>query len=260
MKATELLQKQHRDIEALLERLRGAGQGEDRAIRDELAAQLVAHAVSEQEHFYPVLQEILPEEIFEAIEEHGLAEFELARLLQTRSGNETSEAKSAVLAEVVMRHLRKEENDIFSAANRELGDEQQNQIGDMLAMRFRQITEGNLGKKLLNKSLLEIMPKTTGRPATAAKAPTARGAKRRATGQRAKAGQRAGQRAKAGQRAQAGQQARTARGKATQKRTTQKRTAETARGTSKGQKATTGRGQRAGQRAGSRGRATRSRA
>src|SRR5271154_1244198 len=81
MKATELLQKQHRDIEALLERLRGAGQGDERAIRQELASNFVAHTVIEEEHFYPAVREALPDQILEAIEEHGLADVELARLL-----------------------------------------------------------------------------------------------------------------------------------------------------------------------------------
>ena len=61
MKATELLQKQHREIEALLEQAKNAGAEDDKAIRDQLAAALVAHTVAEQQIFYPALREAAPE-------------------------------------------------------------------------------------------------------------------------------------------------------------------------------------------------------
>ncbi len=196
MKATELLQKQHRDLEALLERLRTAGQEDERTIRHELAAALVAHTVVEEEHFYPAVREILPEESLEALEEHGLADVELARLLASRPGDETSEAKLAVLSEVVIRHIRREESDLLTAADRELGDDAQSAVGERMRIRFRQIVETGY-TKLLQKALDEEVPRTPSRASAAKKtarraaaprkkaAPKARAVPRRAPTKRA---------------------------------------------------------------------------
>ena len=196
MKATELLQKQHRDIEALLERLRGAGQGDERAIRQELASNLVAHTVIEEEHFYPAVREALPDQILEALEEHGLADVELARLLAAKIGDEAFEAKASVLSEVVIAHIQREEREVFKTADRELGDDHLSQLGEQMAQRFRQVMETGF-TKFLHKALELEVPRTPGRaPAAkkaarrtpAAKKKTARGAaasKARATPRRA---------------------------------------------------------------------------
>jgi hypothetical protein len=177
MKATELLQKQHRDIEALLERLRGAGEGDERALRQELAANLVAHTVIEEEHFYPAVREALPDQILEAIEEHGLADVELARLLAAKLGDETFDAKTSVLSEVVIAHIQREEREVFKSADRELGDEHLNQLGDQMAQRFRNVIDAGF-QKFLHKALEQEVPRTPGRaPAakkTARRAPAAK--------------------------------------------------------------------------------------
>jgi hemerythrin-like domain-containing protein len=196
MKATDLLQRQHRDIEALLERLHAGGPSDEGRVRQEIAANLVAHTVIEQEIFYPAVREMLPEEILEALEEHGLAEVELARLLAERSGGEAMEAKAAVLSEVVTRHIRREESEILKTAERELDDQHLNELGDEMAARFRQVVETGY-QKALHKALAEEMPRTPGRRVGAKKtarraqaaakkakttrraAPTARASKRR---------------------------------------------------------------------------------
>ncbi len=169
MKATDLLRKQHRDIEALLERLSAAGQADEQRIRQELAAILVAHTVVEQEIFYPAVREVLPEDILEAIEEHGLADVELARLLAAGTGDEVAEARTSVLTALVTRHIRREESDVFKAADRELGDEHLITMGEQMAERFRDILDTGYDR-LLQLALEEEVPRTTSRARTATKA------------------------------------------------------------------------------------------
>jgi len=232
MKATDLLLRQHRDIEALLERLHAAGQGDETRVRHELAAHLVAHTVIEQEIFYPAVRESLPEEILEAIEEHGLADVELARLLAEKSVDDAFEAKTAVLSEIVSRHIRREESEILKTAERELGDEHLNMLGERMAARFRQVMESGY-QKHLQKALEQEVPRTTARRAAAKKvarrataAKKAKTARRpapmaRATSRRGKAIQRAGVR-QAGSRGQRTKDA-GERGKAAQKTATRAR-------------------------------------
>jgi hemerythrin-like domain-containing protein len=183
MKATELLQRQHHDLEALLEKLRTAGQGEERTVRQELAASLVAHTIIEEEHFYPAVREALPEEILEAFEEHGLADVQLARLLASRGGDDASEAKLAVLSDLLIRHIRREETDVFRAADRELGDDAQEQLAEKMVIRFRQVMDAGF-TKLLQKALEAEVPRTPSRVAaakkTARRAPRTSAAKKKA--------------------------------------------------------------------------------
>ena len=182
MKATELLQKQHRDVEALLERFHAAGHGDETRLCHELAATLVAHTVIEEELFYPAVREMLPLETLEALEEHGLADVELARLLANDTGDESFEAKSAVLAEIVVRHIRREESEILKLADREIGDEHLNQLGERMMARFRQVVESGF-QKHLQKALAAELPGTPARARRASAKKTAR----RATAKKAKA-------------------------------------------------------------------------
>jgi hemerythrin-like domain-containing protein len=185
MKATELLQRQHRDIEALLERLHTAGQGEEDRIRHELAATLVAHTKIEQELFYPAVRTTLPLETTEALEEHGLVDVQLARLLaHAADGDVGFEAKAAVLAELVVRHIRREESEILKLAERELGDEHLHLLGEKMGLRFRQVVEAGF-QKPLQKALMAELPRTP-RRARAAKG-TARRAAAKGTARRAAA-------------------------------------------------------------------------
>jgi hemerythrin-like domain-containing protein len=221
MKATELLQKQHRDLEELLERLHAGTPGDVHDIRRQLAATLVAHAIIEHEHFYPAVQESLPDEVFEAIEEHGLADVELARLLAGKPGDSAYEAKASVLSEIVVRHIRREESDIFKTADRELGDERQARLAEMMALRFHQIVDTGF-EKHLRKALEEEVPRTPARRAaakkTARRVPAAQKAKttRRRPQAQARPKRITGRRTKA-ERATAKPAEHTGRRKATQK-------------------------------------------
>jgi hemerythrin-like domain-containing protein len=162
MKATELLQKQHREIEALLERLRNAGQDDEARIRKELADTLVAHTVIEERIFYPAVKEILPEEILEAYEEHGLADVQLGRLLAGKEGDETFEAKASVLSELVTRHIQREEAEVLRMADRELSDEQLDNLGLEMAAEFHRVFDAGF-EKPLEKSIAATMPRIQGR-------------------------------------------------------------------------------------------------
>ena len=178
MKSTELLQKQHSDIEAILDRLH--------------TATLVAHTKIEEELFYPAVRSILPLETMEALEEHGLVDVQLARLLaDAATGDVSFEAKAAVLAEIVVRHIRREESEILKLAERELGDEQLHAIGERMGPRFRQVVESGF-QKPLQKALLAELPRTPSRARRAKKttrrapAKTAKGSRREAAPARAK--------------------------------------------------------------------------
>ena len=71
MKATALLENQHRKVEALFKKLEG-GRSNPATVLTELANSLVAHMAIEQNIFYPAAKEIDDELINESYEEHAL--------------------------------------------------------------------------------------------------------------------------------------------------------------------------------------------
>ncbi len=212
MKATELLQKQHRDIEQLLERVKAGG--EDKTVREDLARLLVAHTGIEEEIFYPALQHATPELVHAAIEEHGLADYELGRILASKADADAQSAKIDVLAEVVLLHIRKEEADLFRVAERALGHEELQSLGQEMEPRFRELSASGY-MRLLQRSITKNTPRLaairgerTRKPARRAAAPkkTTPKAKRGTTGQRGTTAKRGATKARGttGQRGRAG--------------------------------------------------------
>jgi hemerythrin-like domain-containing protein len=165
MKATELLQSQHREIEQLFEQIRKrVGQVGDKTVREALATKVVVHTTIEEEIFYPALREAAPELIDEAVEEHGVADYELARLLATRSEDETAHAKALVLADILIRHIRKEETDLFRRAESVLGNERLQELGDRMQKRADEVRAAGY-RKLLDRGLAANMPRISIRAA-----------------------------------------------------------------------------------------------
>ena len=174
MKATELLQKQHREIEELLARLGEAGAEEQKGVRAELASLLVAHSTIEEEIFYPALRQAAPELVLEAMEEHGLADYELGRSFSARQGEALARARAVVLGDVLRAHIRKEESVIFRRAEAEITNQELAEIGETMAARFEHLRKGD-AQRILARSLAEDAPRLTVR-----KAKPTRGAKKAA--------------------------------------------------------------------------------
>src|SRR5262245_18901990 len=78
MKATDLLENQHRLVEELFERYEEAdGMSEKASIFELIAKTLLGHDVIEREIFYPTCEREIDEEnvLKESLVEHGLVEF-----------------------------------------------------------------------------------------------------------------------------------------------------------------------------------------
>ena len=229
MKATDLVLTQHREVEQLFEQLAGAHEGDQKAVREELAQNLVAHAVIEQEYLYPAMKEVLREEIDRSYVEHGIMAYALSQLLSTRPTDESFHARVSVLKEITEMHMRQEENETLKKAESALGHERLLRMGEEMEARFEQIRAKGY-KSFLRQALAEAAPQMRGRPMakkTAAKpsvgakrttqrrAPARQAQEARQTSQRGAAqnGRKraAGQRGAAGQKSAAGQKARGAR-------------------------------------------------
>jgi hemerythrin superfamily protein len=172
MKATDLLKRQHREVEALFEDIE-AEEGEARAeLVRELAAKLAAHMRIEEEVVYPLARDLdddeLEDQVLEALEEHTVAAFELKRAAEVGLDHESSEAKLKTLKDLVAHHVEEEERTFLPKLERYIEKDRLEAIGADLESRFEDILESGYGAELFDRG----------------RAP-ARGSRRKRTGRRA---------------------------------------------------------------------------
>ncbi|MFC5458862.1 hemerythrin domain-containing protein [Massilia niabensis] len=120
--AVELLEKQHREVEAMFERFEKMT---DRAtvskkkLADEICNALIMHATIEEEIFYPATREASEETgdmVDEAVVEHASAKDLIAQIMEMDPGDDLYDAKVKVLSELVEHHVEEEEEEMFPKA------------------------------------------------------------------------------------------------------------------------------------------------
>jgi hemerythrin superfamily protein len=89
-----------------------------RALAEEICMELTIHARLEEELFYPAVREVLHDDevLDEAEDQHGSQREFVAQILTTSADDELYDAKVAVLAEYVERHVRSEREQVFNRA------------------------------------------------------------------------------------------------------------------------------------------------
>ncbi|MCA1816425.1 MAG: hemerythrin domain-containing protein [Acidobacteria bacterium] len=139
--AIELLTKQHREAQAVIERLSANAQvsdGERRALFEELRDALKLHTKIEEEVFYPALEDFDETRalIDESYKEHERVKQLLKRMGSagegaTREGERGGDWSSmlAELREAVAHHVGEEENDLFPHAARLLSPGRLREMG-----------------------------------------------------------------------------------------------------------------------------------
>jgi hemerythrin superfamily protein len=145
MKATDLLEEQHRDVAKLFTALEGAdAPARKREIFEELASSLVAHDAIERELFYPACEKAMgmTDLLGESLVEHGVIEFSLYEADQAR-GKKDFAFKVKVLKEMVEHHVDEEEGDFFPRVEKALGDESLEELGRRMEQRFEAARESD---------------------------------------------------------------------------------------------------------------------
>ena len=119
--AIDLLDADHLAVHALFEGYRElvrtrAATLQRRQLAEEICMELTIHARLEEELFYPTVREALREDdlVDEAEEQHGSQREFIAQILTARAEDELYDAKVAVLAEYVDRHVRQEREQVFN--------------------------------------------------------------------------------------------------------------------------------------------------
>lgn len=119
--AIDLLDADHLAVHALFQAYRELVKNrapalKRRALAEEICLELTIHARLEEELFYPAVREALQDDdvMDEAEEQHGSQREFVAQILATAAEDELYDARVAVLAEYVERHVRQEREQVFN--------------------------------------------------------------------------------------------------------------------------------------------------
>lgn len=138
MDAITLLKNDHKAVEKLFKRFEKSGDRayvERRNIVDQIIEELSKHAVVEEQLFYPVTRQTVPdvEDIaLESLEEHHIVKWLLDELDGMDPEEERFVPKVTVLMENVRHHVEEEESDYFPKVRAELGRNELNELGDAM--------------------------------------------------------------------------------------------------------------------------------
>ena len=134
-----LLKNDHKTVEKLFKRFEKAGDEayvEKRRIVDQIIEELSVHAYIEEQIFYPVAREAVPEtedHVLESLEEHHIVKWVLEELRGMDPEDERFDAKVTVLMENVRHHVKEEEQDWFPEVRKGLGRKKLQELGDQMA-------------------------------------------------------------------------------------------------------------------------------
>jgi len=133
------LKKQHRVVEGVFAKLE-AGKGDLKGSVVDLANNLAAHMVIEQEIFYPAVKKVKEDLVLESYEEHAIARFALSRLIKTEPSHESFAARVTALKELIEHHVEEEESELFPKVEKALGDTL-GELGETMEARFAEALE-----------------------------------------------------------------------------------------------------------------------
>jgi hemerythrin superfamily protein len=143
MDAIEMLEQQHREVEAMFKKYDGLG---DKAIKaklqllEQIADALAVHAAIEEKDFYPAVKAKRTEDILlESLEEHLGIKRVIADLLKTDASDETFDAKVKVLSEQVEHHVKEERTDLFPKVKKLLDKAELATVGDAMQSTMKKI-------------------------------------------------------------------------------------------------------------------------
>lgn len=141
MKATDLLRKQHRELDACFEKLLKSDDDQSRmSFALEISSMLEIHMTIEETYFYPAYLEAngskqADSRVVEGYEEHHVVDLLLAELPKADPSTERFEAKINVLKRILEHHVGEEERAMFPDAERLLGPERLEALGAKMGER-----------------------------------------------------------------------------------------------------------------------------
>ena len=149
MDAIALLKQDHKAVKALLTELADTtnrAQKTRTELLQKIATEIKAHAMIEEEIFYPAFKAAGEKAddgkmFFEALEEHRAAgDLVLPDLLKTDVQSDQFGGRAKVLKELIEHHADEEEKEMFPRARQLMDKAQLEQLGERMAQRKAELT------------------------------------------------------------------------------------------------------------------------
>jgi hemerythrin superfamily protein len=138
MDAIVLLKDDHKTVEKLFKQFEKAGDDATQTKRqlvDQIIEELSVHAFIEEQIFYPVAREAVPEtedHVLESLEEHHIVKWVLEELRTMDANDERFDAKVTVLMENVRHHVEEEEQEWFPEVRKGIGRKRLQELGEQM--------------------------------------------------------------------------------------------------------------------------------
>lgn len=114
MDAITLLKQQHREVDALFERIRTAGEDEKILLLGKLSEQLTIHAQLEERHVYPYARRVgIQDMVDHSLEEHAQVKQLIAEILSLKRHDPRVDENVRQLQQSVQSHVAEEESAFF---------------------------------------------------------------------------------------------------------------------------------------------------
>jgi hemerythrin superfamily protein len=143
MDAIEMLEQQHREVEAMFKKYDELGDKATKSklrLLEQIADALAMHATIEEKDFYPAVKAKRTEDILlESLEEHLGIKRVIADLLKTDAADETFDAKVKVLNEQVEHHVKEERTDLFPKVKKLLDKAELTAIAGTMQTRMKKL-------------------------------------------------------------------------------------------------------------------------
>lgn len=140
----EILEKEHRGIERLLDQILESNNGEEKKrIFSKVSDELLKHLEGEEKVYYPALNEdvknVERSELNESEQEHHIAKILIRELKNLKVTCPDWDAKIEVLKENLEHHHEEEEEDFFEESRKVLSEKKSGHLGK----RFRECKNNN---------------------------------------------------------------------------------------------------------------------
>ena len=162
MNAIELLKKDHETVRGLFRELKSTPkQSASRRFEllQQIAREVQVHSAIEEEIFYPAFKQVAGEGekeamYFEALEEHrAVGDLVLPDLMATDPETDRFSGRAKVLKEMIEHHAREEETEMFPAAEKLLGAQELERLGQALQSRKERLMANALEAQAFRSTL-----------------------------------------------------------------------------------------------------------
>jgi hemerythrin superfamily protein len=144
MNAIELLETQHRDIDALFARLENGSGKAQQKVFDDLADLLAIHASIEELHFYPAVKAAKTDENVEhSTEEHLDIKRKLSVCMATSLSSEKFAERLRALKQEVQHHVTDEREQLFPKVRRIFDGDQLEALGQEMTSTLAELQKGH---------------------------------------------------------------------------------------------------------------------